>query len=368
MKNVLKRSLSVFLAITIIFSSAYVGLGEVDFSGVSQFLKAIIPVFSVGSQAATIDSLNFKYDWSSDGYIVSSCSEDAKGFLTIPDTYNGKSVVGIGNNAFYGRNLLTSITIPDSVTKIGDDAFRNCTGLRSINITDIAAWFNIEFLNVYSNPLNCVGDLYVNGELITEIVVPETVTQIHAFAFFGYNDLTSITIPVSVTSIGMAAFATTGYYDDKNNWDNGVLYINNHLIDAEASLSGEYIIKDGTKTIADRAFYECYNITSMIIPDSVTNIGDEAFSGCTNLNSVTIPDSVTNIGDYAFKGCTELEKLYWNAKATNDFTGTSNVFFEAGTAGEGIEVVFGNSVEKIPAYLFYTSDSEKTPNVISVVI
>ena len=121
--------------------------------------------------------------------------------VTIPDT-----VTSIGYYAFYGCTGLTSITIPDSVTSIGDGAFSGCTGLTSVYITDLAAWCGISF-SYDANPLQYAHNLYLDDELVTELVIPEGVTNISAFAFYGCTSLTSVTIPDSVTSIGSWAFS-----------------------------------------------------------------------------------------------------------------------------------------------------------------
>ena len=182
-------------------------------------------------------------------------------------------VVNIGSYAFRNRRELASITIPDSVTSIGWQAFSGCTGL------------------------------------------------------------TTITIPDSVTSIGDFAFHDTAYYNNNANWENDVLYISNHLIKAKVRISGDYVIKGGTKCIAYNAFSNCTGLTSITIPDSVTSIDHDAFSGCTGLTnvtigngvlsidrnafsyctgltSITIPDSVTSIGTSAFYGCTGLKEVH----------------------------------------------------------
>ena len=120
--------------------------------------------------------------------------------------------------------------------------------------------------------------------------------------------------------------------------------------------------------IGDNAFKNSTNLVSIAISDSVTSIGDSAFYGCTNLSTVTIPDSVTNIGVKIFSGCKSLKKIYWNAKNVADFTWTSSIFPPA-LFESGFELIFGDSVERIPAYLCcYAIGSEYPVAVTSITI
>jgi len=245
--------------------------------------------------------------------------------FTIPN-----SVTSIGERAFYGCSSLTSITIPNSVTSIGEYAFYGCSSLTSITIPNSVTSIGISAFSSCSN--------------LTSITIPNSVTSIGDYAFSSCRKLTSITIPNSVTSIGGDAFNNTAYYNNSNNWENGVLYIGNHLIDAETS-STSYSVKEGTITIADSAFSDCSKLTSITvdvnnpnycsidgnlyskdgktliqyargktatsftIPNSVTSIGERAFYDCYNLTSITIPNSVSSIGAGAFEGCKSLTSI-----------------------------------------------------------
>ena len=127
---------------------------------------------------------------------------------------------------FAGCSSLKSITIPNSVTSIGKYAFYLCSSLKSVYITNIEAWLSIDFGEYSSNPLCNGANLYLNNELVTDLVIPEGITSIGNSAFSGCSSLESITIPEEITSIGDFAFEGCSklnyiyYKGTADEWDN----------------------------------------------------------------------------------------------------------------------------------------------------
>ena len=222
--------------------------------------------------------------------------------ITIPDR-----VINIGSYTFYMCESLTSITIPDNVTSIGESAFQHCRSIESVYITDIAAWCNIDFADFNANPLLHANSLYLNNELVTELIIPDSVTSIRNYAFYGCNNLTKITIPGSVTSISDKAFS---YCDNLTSVtiSDGVTSIGESAFDYCHSLT-DIALADSITSIGDRAFWYCTSLTSITIPDGVTNIGNGVFSSCEKLKTITIPSSVTSIGESAFDFCYRLTDI-----------------------------------------------------------
>lgn len=170
------------------------------------------------------------------------------------------------------------------MTTIEDNAFSYCNSLASVHITDLAAWCNIPFYRETNNPLYYAHHLYLNGQEIKDLVIPESVTEIKKYAFSGCSGLTSAVIPENVTDIGIYAF---------------------HNCSGLASI----IIPQDMTNINEGTFAGCSGLTAVTIPESVTGISSYAFNGCSGLTSINIPESVTGIGSYAFKDCSGLTSI-----------------------------------------------------------
>ena len=271
--------------------------------------------------------------------------------LTSIEIPNG--VTSIGNYAFFNCDGLTSVIIPGSVTSIRNEAFGGCASLAAIHISDIVAWFDIDFS---SASLYNAHNLYLNGEKITNLVVPNNVTRIRDYAFCGCEGLTSVVIPNGVASIGADAFRNCsslkelriedgedtlsfgrlnngGTYNTYYLFENcplETLYLGRNLSDNVYSFRSKRELKSVTigKNVTSMvygAFKECIgikkvelycetigdwfcdnsSIEEIVIGNSVASIVNYAFDGCTSLTSVTslIPtDNLFEPGRYAFNG------------------------------------------------------------------
>ena len=236
------------------------------------------------------------------------------GAVTIPETvtYNGTtySVTSIGNYAFTDCYSLTSITIPNSVTSIGWYAFSGCSSLTSINV-DVNNPNYCSIDGVLFNKDKTTLIQYPIGNTRTEYTIPNSVTSIGEYAFRDCSSLTSITIGNSVTSIGRSAFYDCSSLTSIT-IPNSVTSIGDYALGYCSSLTS-ITIPNSVTSIGDYAFWYCSSLTSITIPNSVTSIGSSAFEGCSSLTSITIPKSVTSIGDYAFAYCSSLTTVICEA-------------------------------------------------------
>lgn len=240
---------------------------------------------------------------------------------TVKNAFMSDGIENIGALLFFECELITGIKIPDSVTSIGESAFNSCYSLTNIDIPDSLTSIGVRAFNgcmslksiEIPDGVTSIGTQAFNAcRALTSIDIPDSVISIGDYAFRFCDSLANVKIGNGVTSIGRGAFQDTAFYNNKENWENNLLYIDKCLI--EGNVVGPYQIKADTRLIAEAAFADSL-VTSLHIPDSVTSIGDYAFNGCKNLTSITIPDSVTSIGSYAFQYCSGLTGIYYGGTA-----------------------------------------------------
>jgi len=253
--------------------------------------------------------------------------------VTIPN-----SVTFIGDYAFSGCSSLTSVTIPTGVTSIGEYAFFNCDGLTSINVASGNMHYSsidgVLYNHVQDTLIRCpgaktsvtipnsvtsIGDrAFIACSGLTSVIIPNSVTSIGDRAFIACSGLTSVIIPNSITSIGENAFIGCDGLTSINvalgnthySSIDGVLY--NHVQDTLIRCPGtktSVTIPNSVTSIGEGAFGGCSGLTSITIPTGVTSIGKGAFGLCRGLTSVTIPNSVTSIGIEAFYWCRNLTSV-----------------------------------------------------------
>lgn len=272
------------------------------------------------------------------------------------------SLTSIGAEAFYGASNLHSVSINSSSLSIGADAFKNCAKLNKVKLqtgNSIAAWCGYNFANAYANPLYYGNNLYLGYDKVTSLEIPSSVTRINDYvfdscsftsvtlpyglqsigknAFFGCTGLTSINIPTTVTSIDYYAFTgCTGLQrvdiNSLSSWCN-INFADNtanplarahhlYLLGSEITALD---IPTALTAIKPWTFAGGTAFTSLSIPNGVTSIGNGAFAGCNHLTTLTIPASVATIGSNTFNGCTGLQEMYVY-RATPATVGSNNPF------------------------------------------
>lgn len=295
--------------------------------------------------------------------------------LVIPE-----GVSSISSWAFTDCSTLTSVTIPNSLTDIDWDAFDNSNNIQRVNIPNMRTWCSITFSNVTANPLHTNGKLYINDEIVSNVVIPNSVSEIKAYAFYGCSYITSLSMPSTITSIGNEAFYNcTGI--DNITIPEKVVSIGDRAF-YNCTGTDNIIISESVVSIGDDAFYHCkgsltinsksivennystqddspigtwlngtyfthliignditklgnlvFNntyFTDITLPNNLTSIGEHAFANCQNFTSITLPSTISSIGGFSFASCKKLTAVY--CKAVNPPATPLDQWFEAWVA------------------------------------
>ena len=267
----------------------------------------------------------------------------------------GNSVATIGYSAFNSCVSLTEISIPASVESIGSYAFSNCEGLTKANFASVENLCNIEFSSREANPLYNAKVLYINGTEVTNVTIPSTITQIKPYTFYGDTALISVSVPNTVTTIGSSAF-----YGCKSmttvNVPASVTSIGSGAFGNCRSLTS-LSLPNSITSIGSYAFEDCRGLTSINIPTSVTTINNGTFSGCTSLTSITIPNGVTTIGSNAFDNCESATSITIPASVTSigsyafdDCIGATSI-----TIPDLVETIGSNAFDYVKNIIYHGS-------------
>ena len=290
----------------------------------------------------------------------------------MTDTYieedkRPESVSIVGNVVAGGAVGLTSVqsvTVSDSVTYIGERAFRDCYSLVSIKLSE-----NITEIH---------DETFYNCFNLRSISIPEKVERIGKDAFRFCSNLTAVDMPNHPILIEQGAFANTGFFENGDFLVDGVLYIDGHLVSGYQFKGEEYTVLPGTYSIAEYAFFapttDVFPMKKLTFPDSVGIIGQYAFSGCYALEDITLSQNVTYIGVNAFRG----EKLKpFELPQTLEYIGTGNFNKEgfyssrlpdkltviedssfAGSAFEGL-LVLPENLERLETWAFRSCEIDE---------
>lgn len=285
-------------------------------------IHTIMLMLTLTAAAQEVEVDGIYYNIKGDSAIVTTGAIHYSGDVIIPEVVilgeKAYPVTAIGHSAFSNCISLSSVTIPRTITTVGEHAFAGCTGLDSVEISDLGSWCSIEFESAPANPCHYAHRLFLNGEEISDLAIPDSVTSIGSFAFSGCTSLNSVNIPSGVTDIGAAAFAGCSSissiivasdnptYDSRDSCNAIIRTASGTLIAGCMNT----VIPATVSRIGNWAFSSCTNLTSIHIPNSVVEIGYEAFYGCSSLIGVNIPNSVTTIGYQAFFGCSSLREIH----------------------------------------------------------
>lgn len=259
-----------------------------------------------------LGGIYYAYNKSDNAVVVGSKSSAST--LIIPDAVDGHPVTEIASRAFFYNTNLTTVSIPESVTVIGSEAFSECENLKNVTISasvskiEGKAFFSTAFIDQNTVEFLIAGDgiLLDYAGKDTVVTIPDGVKVISS-AFMGNTAITEVTIPESVTEIGGHSFSSCIKLE-KVNYPSGITTIGERAFSKCMSLK-EIIIPDSVTTVGNAAFMFCSAATTIKLSNSMKEIPGSCFLACSSIESCDIPASVTSIGNNAFARCKSLTNI-----------------------------------------------------------
>ena len=283
--------------------------------------------------------------------------------IVIPSTYQGKAVTQILPDGFASATNLKKLTLPASIEKIGTGAFSGCSALESVYISNLDAWLGIEFENGLANPLYNTADLYLNNSKLTALTLPATLTSLGNWAFYGCTSLQSVTFAqgAQLSEIGNSAFAKCTALRSIS-FPSSLTTIGNSAFGSCTALQAITIPANVTSLGMD-AFYNCTAVTTLHFLATALSTPDDACPPFSNLGlnttgvTVHIGAGVTKIPDYLFKADTTVLR---SNKITNVIFADNSLCTEIGfeafkrcTALTTVDFGTNSRLATIGAYAFH---------------
>lgn len=354
--------------------------------GVEQ--KVCVECGAVLEEKALAGSQGLAYALVGNTYEVTGIGTCTDSDIVIPRTYNGLPVSAVNEGAFNGYTAIVSLVLGDRITTIEANAFRNCTSLTKVTLSesvsniadgafngctllddvyyngDLMGWLNIEFKGATANPMNNGTNLYIAGELVENLRIPDNVIIIPPYSFVNCKSIKTLDVHDSVRAIDAHAFENCAELVTVQ-LGNEVNSIATYAF-SNCTKIKEVVIPDNVRIIGAYAFNKCTSVESFTCGKSVMSIGESALQDCTTLRTLNINEGTQVINNNAFNNCINVEKVnyngtadtwvsikFMNASANPMQLNKAKAFFN----GQSVEHVVINEATYINAYAFYKCSS-----------